>query len=88
MKLYVGNIPRLANEEALFQWFTRAGVRVKTMELIGESNSVRYARVEIENDEFPSRVLRHLSGCAFWGHRLVVQKASREEAAWTRPEAA
>ena len=88
MNLYVGNIPSLANEDALFQWFTGGRVRVKTMELIGESDSVRNVRVEIENEEFPSRVLRHLNGCVFWGHRLVVQKINRETGGWVRQEAA
>lgn len=77
MRLFVGNIPRLANEEALEKWFARAGLRVEAIHLVRENESRGYAWVEILDDEFPSKALRHLNSCAFWGHPLVVQEADR-----------
>lgn len=74
MWLHVGNIPRLANEEALAKWFEHAGVAVKTVELEHENDDCRNALVETQNDGFPFKALRHLKSVAFWGRFLVIQK--------------
>ena len=81
MKLYVGNIPRLANEEALSKWFERAGLPLKTIDLASEDEDHKFAWVETENDSFPFKGLRHLSIVAFWGQFLVVRKAGPESEA-------
>jgi hypothetical protein len=78
MKLYVGNIPRLANEDALRKWFERAGLPLKTIDLASKDEDHRFAWVETQNDGFPLKSLRHLSIVAFWGQFLVVRKAGRE----------
>ena len=78
MKLYVGNIPRLANEEALSKWFERAGLPLKTIDLASENEDRRFAWVETQNDSFPFKGLRHLNIVAFWGQFLVVRKARPE----------
>ena len=78
MKLYVGNIPRLANEEALSKWFEHAGLPLKTIDLASKDEDRRFAWVETQNDGFPLKGLRHLSIVAFWGQFLVVRKAGRE----------
>ena len=78
MRLYVENIPPLANEEALTQWLERAGLRVEAIELVRNEDSRGCARVEIEGERFPSKALRHLNSCAFWGRHLEVHKADRE----------
>lgn len=78
MKLYVGNIPRLANAEALEKWFARAGLRVEAVNLMqeGESEAAQgFAWVKIADEEFPPKALRHLTSCTFWGRPLVVQRA-------------
>lgn len=80
MKLYVGNIPQLADEEALAKWFARAGFRVEAIYLAreGEARVNRgFAWVKISDDVFPPRGLRHLKVCTFWGRPLVVQKTNR-----------
>lgn len=77
MKLYVGNIPRLANEEALEKWFARAGFSVEAIHMVRENESRGYAWVEIPGEGFPSKALRHLNVCTFWGRPLVVQEADR-----------
>ena len=78
MRLYVENIPPLANEEALTKWFERSGLRVESMEFIQGEASRRCARVKIESEKFPSKALRHLSGCTFWGRYLEVRNANCE----------
>lgn len=80
MKLYVGNIPQLADEEALAKWFARAGFRVESIHLAreGETGVGRgFAWVNISDEMFPPKGLRHLKGCTFWGRPLVIQKANR-----------
>lgn len=80
MKLCVGNIPQLADEEALVKWFARAGFRVESIHLVreGETGLGRgYAWVEISDEVFPPKGLRHLNTCTFWGQPLVVQKTNR-----------
>ena len=51
-----------------------------------------HAQTKIENEGFPSRALRHLSFCAFWGQHLVIQEANRlagsEADRWVSLEAA
>lgn len=74
MKLYVGNIPRLANEEALTAWFARAGVRVESIDLLEEQDSQRCAWVKITGEGLPSKALQHLNYSTFWGRHLVVRK--------------
>ena len=96
MRLYVGNIPRLANEAALTKWFAGAGFRVEAIHLVRDDETRGYAWVKIADDRFPPKALRHLNGCAFWGRRLVVQKANRgtdsgfghEADSWANREAA
>ena len=78
MRLHVGNIPPLANEEALAKWFERAGLRVESIEFIQDEASCGGAIVKIEGERFPSKALRHLNVCAFWGRYLEVRKADRE----------
>ena len=78
MKLYVGNIPRLANEEALSKWFERAGFPLKAIDLASEDEDHKFASVETENDSFPFKGLRHLTNVPFWGQFLVVRKAGPE----------
>lgn len=78
MRLYVENIPPLANEEALTRWFERAGLRVEAIEFIRDRASRGCAYVKIEGEKFPSKVLRHLNVCTFWGRFLDVRKADRE----------
>lgn len=79
MELYVGHIPGLATEEALKNWFARAGLQVEAIDLVEEddSGSQRGAWVKIAGEGFPSKTFRHLNGYAFWGRCLVVQKAER-----------
>lgn len=99
MRLYVGNIPRLANEDALKQWFARAGFQVESVDLVRERESGLsrgFAWVKIADEVFPPKRLRHLKGCTFWGRTLVVQKRNRgtdrgsnsELEAWANPSAA
>ena len=78
MKLHVENIPALANKEALAKWFERAGLRVESIELIRDKASCGGAMVKIEGEKFPSKALRHLNVCAFWGRYLEIRKADRE----------
>jgi hypothetical protein len=77
MRLYVGNIPKLANEGALCQWFERAGILVRSIELASEDEDRRVALVETQNDSFPLKDLRHLSSVAFWGQFLAIRRAGR-----------
>lgn len=73
----MGNIPRLANEEALRQWFVRAGFQVESVDLVREEDSGaarRYAWVKIADEVLPPKALRHLKRYTFWGRTLVVQK--------------
>lgn len=80
MRLYVGNIPRLANEEALRQWFARAGYQVESIDLAREEASqvsLGFAWVKIADEVFPPKAMRHLSRCTFWGRSLLVQKTNR-----------
>lgn len=74
MKLYVGNIPRLANEEALGTWFERAGMYVEAIHLVEEDDSESCAWVKITEERLLPKALRHLKKRVFWGRRLVVQK--------------
>lgn len=80
MKLYVGNIPQLADEEALAKWFVRAGFRVEAIYLARDGIagvSRGFAWVQISDEVFPPKGLRHLKVCTFWGRPLVVQKTNR-----------
>ena len=81
MRLYVGNIPRLASEEALQKWFAEAGFHVEAIHFIrdGQSGALwGFCFVEISGAGIPNKVLRHLNERAFWGRPLVVQKVSPE----------
>lgn len=80
MKLYVGNIPQLADEEALAKWFARAGFRVESIDLArdGAKGVNRgFAWVKISDEVFPPKGLRHLKVCTFWGRSLVVERTNR-----------
>lgn len=99
MKLYVGNIPRLANEAALAKWFERVGLRVESIRVVqkDEPGAVRrFAWVKIADEVFPPNALRHLKQCTFWGQPLAVRKVSpgmaRDSKIWveasTNPTAA
>ena len=81
MKLYVGNLPRLAREEALQKWFAEAGYHVEAIHFIrdGQSGALYgFCFVEIRGAGIPKQALRHLSKRAFGGRPLVVQRASPE----------
>lgn len=77
MRLYVGNIPRLADEEALAKWFERVGIRVESIRLVrkDERGSIRgFAWVKIADEVFPPNAFRHLKHCTFWGQSLAVRR--------------
>jgi len=79
MKLYVGNIPRLADEESLAKWFERIGLRVESIQMVGkdEPGAIRkFAWVRIAEEVFPPKALRHLRQCMFWGQPLAVRKVN------------
>ena len=81
MKLYVGNIPRLASEVALHRWFAEAGFHVEAIHFIrdGQSGALYgFCFVEISGAGIPKKALRHLNKRASWGRSLVVQQASPE----------
>lgn len=99
MRLYVGNIPRLADEEALTKWFERVGIRVESVRLMRqeERGTIRgFAWVKIADEAFPPKALRHLNQCTFWGQHLSVRKMHSETeresgtpaGAWVKPSAA
>lgn len=77
MRLYVGNIPPLAGEQAVERWFAEAGVRVKSIHFTrdGQRGAVRdFCWVEIAEAGIPRRGLSHLNKRAFWGRPLVVRE--------------
>jgi len=81
MKLYVGNIPRLASEEALQRWFAESGFHVEAIHFIrdGQSGALYgFCFVEMGGSGIPKKGLRHLNKRAFWGRPLVVQQVSSE----------
>lgn len=99
MRLYVGNIPQLADEEALAKWFERIGIRVESIRLVRkeEAGAIRgFAWVIIADEVFPPKALRHLKQCTFWGQPLAVRKlhsgaegdSSSGVGAWVNPSAA
>lgn len=76
MRLYVGNVPRLADEQALGAWFARAGFTVQAVELVrGRPSSVAQGHgfVIIEDADSAHRALRRLNGRAFWGRAIVLR---------------
>ena len=78
MRLYVGNLPPLANEEELRNWFERGGFGVDRVNIMrdpssGESRVIGF--VEIADDEEAVCAILILNGKDFLGQTLVVNEA-------------
>ena len=77
-KLYVGNLPFTATEDALHEFFTQAGVNPSGVNLIRDrftGQSRGFAFLEIANDEEADRAIQSLNGQNFAGRNLVVNEA-------------
>lgn len=74
MRLYGGNIPQLANEKALTNWFARAGMYVAATHLVDEDDSRRCAWVKIPGERMRSKALLHLKDCVSWGRQRVIRR--------------
>jgi len=77
MNLFVANISRTVNEEALKALFAQFGeiisAKIVADKYTGESKG--YGFVEMKNDDQAQAAIRKLSNAEFFGKRLVVSKA-------------
>ena len=77
MNLFVANISRTVNEEALKALFAEFG-EVISVKIVGDKytgESKGYGFVEMKNDNEAQTAIRKLSSADFFGKRLVVSKA-------------
>ena len=77
-KLFVGNLPYQASEAELQDWFTQAGLRADSVQIIrdkftGEPRGFGFA--EFGNDEEAERAVQTCNGQDFLGRSLVVNEA-------------
>ncbi len=78
MRLYLGNLPYKASEAELQDWFSQAGFRVDSVNLVrdrfsGESRGFGFAEIA-DNDE-AARAIRTCNGKEFMGRALVINEA-------------
>jgi RNA recognition motif-containing protein len=81
-KLYVGNLPFKADEQALSDWLAQAGVTGAQVTLVRDQMSGQlrgFGFVEISNDEEAARAVETLNGQEFMGRALVVNEARPRE---------
>ncbi len=77
MNLFVTNISRTVNEEALKALFSQFGL-VSSVKIIGDKytgESKGFGFVEMPNDSHASTAISKLSNAEFFGRRLIVSKA-------------
>jgi RNA recognition motif-containing protein len=77
MNLFVANISRAANEEALRSLFTTFGevISVKIINDRDTGQSKGFGFVEMLNSNEAQIALEKLTNAEFWGRNLVVSKA-------------
>ena len=78
MKLYVGNLPFLAAESDLQDWFSQAGITVDSVTLVrdrftGEPRGFGF--VEVSNNDDAELAIRNCNGKQLMGRTLVVNEA-------------
>jgi len=78
MKLYVGNLPPLANEEELRNWFEKHHARPHSGQPRG------FGFVEITDDEEAVRAMLILNRRDLLGHTLLVNEAHTRRAGGRR----
>lgn len=77
MNLFVTNISRTVNEEALRGLFTEFG-QVSSVKIIGDKytgESKGFAFVDMPNDNEATSAINKLGNAQFFGRRLMVSKA-------------
>ncbi len=77
-RLYVGNLPFTANEEAVRELFAQDGREVTEVKLITDRDSGRprgFGFVEMGNSEHASSAITALSGHSMDGRPLTVNEA-------------
>lgn len=77
MMLFVTNIDRIVNEDALKALFGEFGT-VSSARIIGDQRtgqSKGFGFVEMTNDSHALEAMRRLSNAEFFGKRLIVTKA-------------
>lgn len=80
-KLYVGNLPFSATEEALSEAFSKVGsvdsVKIITDRATGRSKG--FAFVEMNSDELAMKAIESLNGQDFGGRTLKISEARPQE---------
>ncbi len=77
-KLYVGNLPFSANDDAVRELFSQDGRAVTEVKLITDRDTGRprgFGFVEVENQEQADAAIRALNGQDFGGRSLTVNEA-------------
>ena len=77
MNLFVANISRTVNEEALKALFAEFG-EVTSVKIVGDKytgESKGYGFVDMKNDAHAQTAIQKLSNADFFGKKLVVSKA-------------
>jgi RNA recognition motif-containing protein len=81
-KLYVGNLPFSATEEALTEAFSKVGsvdsVKIITDRATGRSKG--FAFVEMNNDDLAMKAIDSLNGQDFGGRQMKISEARPQEA--------
>jgi RNA recognition motif-containing protein len=84
MNLFVTNISRTVNEDALKALFSEFG-QVASVKIIGDKftgESKGFGFIEMPNDDHASTAIRRLTHAEFFGRRLVVSKAKPKTTAY------
>ncbi|MFZ6000403.1 MAG: RNA recognition motif domain-containing protein [Bacteroidota bacterium] len=85
MNLFVGNISKTANDDAVRALFSEFGevasVKLLTDKYTGESRG--FAFVDMNNDAQAQTAMQKLSNAEFFGRRLVVSKARPKTTTYT-----
>ena len=78
MRLYIGNIPFTATDNALKDWFTAQGFQIQAIDLIHDPTTSQprgFGFVEIPEEKAAMRAIQILNGKVFAGRPLTVNRA-------------